>query len=186
MSTEVEHDEPQGSFFPSAERMDQLHDEANGRKLTRSDLRKLRRTGERGRPPGSTNKRQEKAALWFMAKYGSPLAVFGEIMAMPLDVLMDQVDALQGGDAKHRPLRGIDIVKLKMEAADKAAPYVHSKMPVELQVNEVRDFILKVEGITLANGEGGGAAPTSPISLLDLADRAEMKYAAVVSDEVAE
>lgn len=154
MSTQVDPnaplpatDEAQGSFFPSVERMDALAEELNGRRGSRKDLRSMRRRGERGRPPGATNKRQEHVAKWFLQQYGSPLAVFGEVMNMPPDVLMDMMEALQGGDAKHRPLRAIDAIRLKIEAADKAAPYIHGKMPTEVSLTTKKDVFIKIPGL---------------------------------------
>lgn len=164
--------------------MDALADEMGPRTAQLGDLRRIRRSGERGRPPGSTNKRQEKTAQWFMRMFGSPLAVLGEVMTMPPDVLMTQMQALQGGDAKHKPLRALDIFKLKMEAAEKAAPYVHSKMPVELHVSDARDFILNIPGLVIAPETLGGGNTLGPVDLIEAMGGADVEMQPISSDWV--
>jgi hypothetical protein len=144
--TEVER-----SFFPSWEEMDALPRNAAGR-VEKEDLRKLRMQNQVGRPPGSRNRRNLKFAQYFIEKFGDPLDVMGEIMSMPLDVLIDQMEAAQGGDAKHKPVRAIDAMRLKMEAADKAAPYVRGKQPISVEVTDRKDLVLVVPGLNVGGG----------------------------------
>lgn len=139
--------EPELTFFPSVADMDALA-RTNGR-LQREDLRNLRRRGERGRPPGSRNRRNVKFAAYFIGKFGDPLDVMGEIMSRPIDVLIDEMEAAQGGDAKHKPVRAIDAMRLKLEAADKAAPYVRGKQPVSIEVSDRKDMVLLVPGLNV-------------------------------------
>lgn len=143
--------EPELSFFTTMEEMDAV-DRPGGRRLNRSDLRDIRRRRERGRPPGSRNKRNVKLAQWYLAKYGNPLSVYGEIINTPDDVLMDELEALQNGDAKHKPVRAIDVKRLKMDAADRVAPYIIGKQPVSIEVNDRKDMVLLVPGLNVHGG----------------------------------
>lgn len=141
--------EPELSFFPSIEQLDNLPRTRGGR-YGREELRNLRRHGERGRPPGSRNKRNVKFAQYFTQKFGDPLDVMGEIMAMPLDALLEHMEAAQGGDAKHKPVRAIDGIRLKLEAANLAAPYVRGKQPISVEVTDRKDMVLLVPGLNVS------------------------------------
>jgi len=139
--------EPELTFFPPVADMDALP--RKGGRITREQLRNLRRHGERGRPPGSRNRRNVKFAAYFVGKFGDPLDVMGEIMSRPLDLLIEEMEAAQGGDAKHKPVRAIDAMRLKLEAADKAAPYVRGKQPVSIEVTDRKDMVLLVPGLNV-------------------------------------
>lgn len=139
--------EPELTFFPSIEEMDAMP-RGHGGRYTRADLR-ARRKGERGRPPGSRNKANVKFANYFIAKFGDPHDVMGEIMAMPLDALIEHMEAAQGGDAKHKPVRAIDAMRMKIEAADKVAPYVRGKQPISIEVTGRKDLVLLVPGLNV-------------------------------------
>jgi hypothetical protein len=52
----------------------------------------------RGRPRGARNKRQKKVADYFVAKYGDPLDVLGQVMTTPLKQL---VEVLREADNAH-------------------------------------------------------------------------------------
>lgn len=143
--------EPELGFFPSVADVDAMP-RVHGR-LQKSELRAYRARGQRGRPPGSRNKRNVTVAAYFVGKYGHPLDVFGEIMSRPLDVLIDEMEAAQGGDAKHKPVRAIDAMRLKLEAANAAAPYIEGKQPVSVEVSRRKDMVLVVPGLSVA-GEG--------------------------------
>lgn len=145
MSTRVDPPEVEPSFLPSIEAMDEIR--GAKAKMDRGDLRQLRRKGERGRPPGSRNRRQEKFAQYFIAKFGDPHDMMGEIINTPLDLLVEMMDAAQGGDAKHRPVRAIDALRLQIECADKVAPYVRGKQPISIEVTGRKDVVLVVGGI---------------------------------------
>lgn len=142
----VEH-----SFFPRWEEMDALPRNRAG-KIDKADLRTLRMTNARGRRPGSRNRANVKFAAYFINKFGDPLDVMGEIMVMPLDVLIDHMEAAQGGDAKHKPVRAIDAMRLKMDAAAQAAPYVRGKQPISVEVTDRKDLVLVVPGLSVGGG----------------------------------
>lgn len=58
----------------------------------------------RGRPPGSRNKRQKKVADYFVAKYGDPLDVLGQLMTTPLRQLVDVLMEADGGAEREAKL----------------------------------------------------------------------------------
>lgn len=147
-SGEAADAEPELTFFPPVADMDAMERERGGR-ISKETLRAYRMRGQRGRPPGSRNRRNVKFAAYFIGKFGDPLDVMGEIMSRPLDVLIDEMTAAQGGDAKHKPVRAIDAMRLKMEAAEKAAPYVRGKQPVSIEVSERKDLVLVVPGLSM-------------------------------------
>lgn len=141
------------SMFPSIEQMDFIADGLAGKGNGLERMRVARRLHERGRPAGSRNRRTEKFASYFIGKFGDPLDVFGEIMSMPVDALMQMMIDLQGGDAKHKPIRAIDVLRLKLEAADKAAPYVRGKQPISIEVAGRKDAIILMAGNNVDLGE---------------------------------
>ncbi len=150
------------TMFPPVEQLDML--QTGSHPLTGLEqMRELRRRHERGRPPGSRNKRNQKLADYMVAKYGDPLAVMGEIYSMPLDALMTMMIALQGCDDKHKPLRAVDAIRLKLEAAEKAAPYVHGKQPISVEVSRRKDGILVFEGMV----DGGEATSEDMAALIE-------------------
>ncbi len=139
-STEIER-----SFFPSWEEMDEIRGRSASQ--TREGLRQLRRRGERGRPPGSKNRAQQKFAAYFIGKFGDPHDMMGEIMSMDLDVLIEEMEVAQGGDAKHKPVRAIDALRLKVDCADRIAPYIRGKQPISIEVTGRKDAVIIIGGI---------------------------------------
>src|SRR3546814_14214536 len=132
-------------------------------RLQKSELRAYRARGQRGRPPGSRNKRNVTVAAYFVGKYGHPLDVFGEIMSRPIDVLIDEMEAAQGGDAEHTPVRAIDALRRKLEAANAAAPYIGGKPPVSFEVSRRKVTVLDRSRISVpvaAAGEDVRPAPS--------------------------
>lgn len=145
-ATEIER-----SFFPSWEDMDDIRGGKD--KIDRNDLREIRRRHSGpGRPPGSKNQAQQKFAAYFIGKFGDPHDVMGEIMSMDLDVLIEHMEAAQGGDAKHKPVRAIDALRLKLDAADRIAPYVRGKQPISIEVSGRKDAVIIIGGINAPAG----------------------------------
>jgi hypothetical protein len=83
-------------ILPDAYQLEMLRD-ADG-KLDRHNIHLVR---GRGRPKGSTNKRTKKVADYFVAKYGDPIDVLGQLTTMPLKTLVDVLMEADGG-AEHR------------------------------------------------------------------------------------
>lgn len=149
-------------MFPTSEQMDFLADgHAKGLKGV-DRLRHARRSKGPGRPPGAQNRRNQKLSAYMIDRYGDPLSVAGELYSMPLDELYRLMDELQGGDAKHKPLRAIDVIRVKLEAARDAAPYVHGKQPVSIEVSRRKDGILVFEGMV-----DGVTSPEEMTSLIE-------------------
>lgn len=150
------------SMFPPVDQLDLLAS-GFGAPNGLDQLTTLRRRHERGRPPGARNKRNQKLSDYMISRYGDPLSVMGEIYSMPLDALMRLMIALQGGDAKHKPLRAVDAIRLKLEAAAQAAPYVHGKQPISVEVSRRKDGILVFEGMV----DGGDVSSEEMTSLIE-------------------
>jgi hypothetical protein len=77
----------------------------------------------RGRPPGATNKRTTEWADYILARYGSPLEAMASYWARPVAVLAAELGC-----------SAFEAAKLALIAAKESAPYVHSKMPVLVDV----------------------------------------------------
>lgn len=135
-------------FGPSPEQLDMLALE-NRQGITRDGLRNLRlEQRRRGRPAGAQNKRNKDVARWFVAKYGDPLSVLGEIMNTPPDLLYQQMVAAQGGERKSKRITGADAIRLRNDAAKEVLPYIHGKQPLRVDVTKRADVILNIPGLT--------------------------------------
>jgi hypothetical protein len=59
-----------------------------------------------GRPPGAKNKRSKRVADYFVAKYGDPLDVLGQLMNTPLRQLVEVLIEAEGGEEREQRLLG--------------------------------------------------------------------------------
>lgn len=135
----------QGEFFPSAEELDALADDKG--RVPRDAMRQIRRQRGRGRPQGARNLRNAKLAKWFVQQFGDPLAVLGEIMVMPTDILYEQMILAQGGENKRKRVTGKDAFDMRMAAAKEVMPYIHGKQPVAIEVTGKADAVLFIPGL---------------------------------------
>jgi hypothetical protein len=133
-------------YLPDPEQLDLLRDK-NGR-LPQDALPQLRRQSGPGRRKGSLNKASRQVAKYFIERYGDPLDVLGEIINTPTDALVEQLKLAQGGEAKHKPVRAMDAINLRMRAADIALPYIHGKQPIQVEIGRKGAVILNIEGLT--------------------------------------
>jgi hypothetical protein len=136
-------------FLPDPEQLELLRD-SQGR-LPNNALQLLRKANHergRGRPPGSQNKVSKKVAQLFFTRWGNPLDALGEIINTPTDLLCEQLELSQGGDAKHKPIRAIDAVHLRLKAIDIALQYLIAKPRVAIDLNARADVILNIPGLT--------------------------------------
>lgn len=133
-------------YVPDAEQLDLLRDERGV--LPNDALRTLRQRQGPGRRPGSQNKASKDIAKYFVGKYGHPLDALGQIMTTPTDVLVEQLKLAQGGEAKHKPVRAMDAMMLRIKAADIALPYIASKQPMAVDLTVHRDVLLNIHGLT--------------------------------------
>lgn len=143
-----------GEFFESADQLDLLSDDAGHHKP--GSLKLLRDAARKrgvGRPRGSRNKRTQQLADWFVHQFGDPMAVLGEIMSMPVDVLYQQMVLAQGGESKEKKVTGKDALRLKVEAAKEAMPYVHGKKPIEVDLKSRPDAVIFIPGLNAPDGD---------------------------------
>lgn len=77
----------------------------------------------RGRPPGSVNKRTAAMAEYLLARYRSPLIGLAEIFSRRVQDLAAELDCSK-----------LDAFKLQVQAMGELAPYLHGKMPVQVDL----------------------------------------------------
>jgi hypothetical protein len=96
-----------------------------------------------GRPKGSKNKRTVGIPAELSAACGhrDPAEVLGEIYSMPHKILQKRMRSAAGSRA----------VMAAIQAASAAMPYVHSKMPVKVEVSD--DQLPTLAIITNANAQ---------------------------------
>lgn len=139
-------------FFADPEQLDLLRDDKG--KLPPDALRTLRaqrRVGP-GRPKNSRNKRNEKVAKWFIAKYGDPLEALGEIINTPEDLLYEQMILAQGGEAKGKRVTGRDAFEFRRQAILDALPYIHGKQPIAVDISGKADAVIIIPGLNAPLG----------------------------------
>lgn len=144
-----------GEFFPTVQQMDLLAEEGGSLKKQREALRASRKRGP-GRPAGSKNRHQKDLAKWFIQQFGDPLAVLGEIMTMPVDVLYQQMVLAQGAESsKTQKITGKDAIQLKISAATDALPYVHGKKPITIDRTGNPDAVIIIPGMNAPMAQSG-------------------------------
>lgn len=135
-----------GEFFAGTEQMDLLAEAGGSTADKQAALREARKRGP-GRPKGSRNQRQKDIAKWFIQKYGDPLAVLGEVMTMPADVLYQEMVLAQGGESDSKKITGKDAILMKIGAATDAIPYVHGKKPITIDRTGNPDAVIIIPGL---------------------------------------
>ncbi len=122
-----------------------------------SNVFQLVRQGEaaprgRGRPKDSRNRRNADLAKLLIHKYGDPVEYMASLYRMPTDQLAELLGLADGaGKAGKRGDLAIKALNVQLAAAKAVAEYVHSKKPVEANVN------LKSDGVIVMPGMAGGA-----------------------------
>lgn len=92
----------------------------------------VERTGEPGRPKGATNKRTEEWAQYLLSRYPSPLIGLAETYARPLVELAREIAAIAG--VPNLTVGEIlELLRVQQNAADKLAPYLHSRQPLAIE-----------------------------------------------------
>lgn len=78
---------------------------------------------QRGRPKGSKNKRTEAWTAYLLSNYRSPLEAMVQAYCMPVHDLAELLGC-----------KLLDAFKLQILAAKEAAPYLHQKQPVAVDI----------------------------------------------------
>lgn len=124
--------------------------------------------GVGGRPRGSQNRKTAVVADYLLRRHGDPVEA---LLVMGLGSLADLVRELDEV-AKLFPGRFtaptdlLEILKFKKACLAEAAPFVRSRMPVQLDVRDERRAVLIMGEIKAPPGGQGGAS--EGISVLDL------------------
>lgn len=124
---------------PSAEQLNLLRDEKG--ELPPNVFALAR---QQGRPPGATNKRSQSLAKYIVEKYGDPADALGNVMSMDWGTLRELFRQAQGGEAKHKPVRMVDVAKFWLDCTRELMDRVHGKPTQKLEVDA------KVEGVIFA------------------------------------
>lgn len=98
-----------------------------------------RKAGIIGRPPGARNRKTEAFEAWFMARYKDPAAFLGELMTMDAralqQLLIEDRYSILEREGKVAEVPGLmEIIKLQLAAAGELMPYLHGKVPQQVQV----------------------------------------------------
>lgn len=77
-----------------------------------------------GRPAGSRNRATEFWRNWILSRYPSPLEALARIYSRPLEELRAELRCSR-----------LEAMNLQRQAAEALAPYLHGKMPVQVDLN---------------------------------------------------
>lgn len=99
-----------------------------------------------GRPKGSRGRRTDEWIAYLLHDRRPPLLVLAETYSRPVEQLAHELQCSK-----------LDAFKLQLFAADKLTPFVHQKLPAEVQVDERGVVRLVIEG----GLPGGGRVPGS-------------------------
>lgn len=97
----------------------------------------------RGRPPGSRNRRTVEWATYLLGKYASPLEVLAQIATAPVDALVGQLGC--------SPIEALGEKRL---AAIALLPFLHSRMPIAVDVTDRRVVQLTIVDAAVAAESG--------------------------------
>lgn len=102
----------------------------------------------RGRPAGSRNRRTQDWAEYLLSRYRSPLVVLAETYSRPAAELAAELGCSR-----------LEAGQMQLKAAAELAPYLHGKMPVEVNLSGRANLVLSVPGLDVPLGvsEGGSS-----------------------------
>ncbi|MFA5580517.1 MAG: hypothetical protein WDA25_01030 [Paracoccaceae bacterium] len=112
-----------------------------------------------GRPKGSRNRRSEELVRFILKQHSHPLLVLAQTYSRPVHVLAAELGCTP-----------LEAFQLQQRAAVELAPYIESKKPVAVQVDQRVIQLTIHEGD--AAGGGAGAASNGMEMTLTLADGA--------------
>jgi len=118
-------------------------------------------TGKAGRPPGATNRNTRDVIAYHEALgYRSPLLTLAELgSGGDLVALLTRAKLI----ANQLGCKGIEAMRLIIDAADRYAPYRHSKMPLAV------DVTTKSANLHLHLGDGVASGGAGVLQLFDQA-----------------
>lgn len=130
--------------------------------------------GAVGRPKGSQNRKTAVVADYYLRRHGDPVEALLVLGMGSLRDLVRELDAI-ATEFEGRftaPTDLLEILKLKKACLAEAAPFVRSRMPVQLDVRDERRAVLIMGDIKAPPAGPGGAV--EGMSILDLtAEEAE-------------
>lgn len=111
--------------------------------------RRVERSGKVGRPRGAVNKKTRDWAEYLLSRYPSPLQGLAEIYSRPVRDLAIELGYIQFDKdgrvtRKAKPEELHDLLKTQISAADKLAPYMHSKKPIGIDTGDQSLFQLTI------------------------------------------
>lgn len=112
----------------------------------------------RGRPPGAVNRSTTAWRDWLLARYPSPLQALAEAYSRPVRDLADELGC-----------KPVEAFQVQVRAAAELAPYLHGKMPVEVNVNANLPVLMLADPAAFL----GGGAGAKVLDLTDLAPLGE-------------
>lgn len=119
-------------------------------------------TGRAGRPPGAKNRSTEDWRRYLLSQYASPLEVLAQMMSRRTIDLADELGC--------KPVEALAIQK---SAAAELAPYLHSRMPVEVNHNGALPIFLNIETGILAD-PAAAAVEIEEIQILNTPPKEEV------------
>jgi hypothetical protein len=122
----VEKAPPRTSILPDPQQLELLRSpDGTMPRLAISQVR------GRGRPKGATNKRSKKVADYFVAKYGDPIDVLGQLMNTPLRQLVELLIEAEGGEEREDRL---------LAAVDEAVDHIKNLQSLGADAKEKREI----------------------------------------------
>lgn len=119
-----------------------------------------------GRPPGATNKTQKEWVAYLMQRYRSPMVTLLELTTMTPKDLAEQLGLYVWSEGElvidprtSKPVLATgEAFKRQIEAAVALLPYVHQKMPLEIQQTGDKRGLLVIGDLNVtlnASGDEG-------------------------------
>lgn len=106
--------------------------------------RRVEKSGKVGRPRGAVNRKTQEWADYLLSRYPSPLQGLAEIYSRPVKDLARELGFEVDGKRTAKPEQLLELLKVQISAADKLAPYLHSKMPVAIDTGDQSLFQLTI------------------------------------------
>ncbi|RIK92892.1 MAG: hypothetical protein DCC73_11480 [Proteobacteria bacterium] len=103
---------------------------------------RLAEVKRRGRPPGAINRKTKDFAAYLLGRYPSPLIGLAEVAARSVADLAAELDCTK-----------LEAFDRQLKALVELAPYLHGKMPVEVNLNSRQGVILAIPGLNMAAGQ---------------------------------